>query len=167
MADGYSNFTPRRFFARSQSQRDSMPYRPREGLYDRSDVMYLVDETNTVHEEENELCFGLGNTSSSRSPLTSSSNGSMIETPQSLNVTSTWQDDVRVLLQQQQRLLLKVLSQQDEMKTKHDEYDKKIITIEEMLAKSSDSSSSCEKKKSRVPRELSVSQLLFKFKIST
>ena len=118
MADGYSNFTPRRFFARSQSQRDSTPYRPREGLYDQSDVMYLVDETNTVHEEENELCFGLGNTCSSRSPLTSSSNlnGSMIETPQSLNVTSTCQDDVRVLLQQQQRLLLKVLSQQDEMK---------------------------------------------------
>ena len=108
------------------------PYRPREGLYDRSDVMYLVDETNTVHEEENELCFGLGNTCSSRPPLTSSSNlnGSMIETPQSLNVTSTCQDDVRVLLQQQQRLLLKVLSQQDEMKTKHDEYDKKIVTIE-------------------------------------
>ena len=120
--------------------------------------MYLVDDSNTVHEED---CFGLGNTSSSRSPLTSSSNlnGCMIETPQSLNVTSTWQDDVRVLLQQQQRLLLKVLSQQDEMKTKHDEYDKKIVTIEEMLAKSSDSSSSCEKKKSRVPRELSVSQL--------
>ena len=154
------------FFARSQSQRDSTPYRPREGLYDRSDVMYLVDDSNTVHEED---CFGLGNTCSSRSPLTSSSNlnASMIETPQSLNVTSTWQDDVCVLLQQQQRLLLKVLSQQDEMKTKHDEYDNEIVTIEEMLAKSSDSSSSCEKKKSRVPRELSVSQLRFKLQIST
>ena len=140
-------------------------YLPRQELFDTSGLSspprYDGDADSDSNEENGGPNLGRRLTAG-QLPLTGSSRFNChrgISTPTSQALCGD--SDVVALLQEQQVLIQQVLSQQACIQQKQHEFDQKLAVIEGQLSNATEpsttSSSSSEKRKSRVPRELSVS----------